>query len=118
MNLAKHLLFVGISFASLQVFANSNIILSDHTYDVRDIIVINQPEVEKENKEALLILPGFGDTQKRRKKQKKFFKNLNYDLYIPDYRHRKSFEETVNKLDQFYTKHELEKYEKAVPHTK
>lgn len=78
-----------------------------------EIIIIQNPEIPKEEKEALLILPGFGDSRKRRKAQKKFFSNAGYDLYIPDYIDRKSFAGTIAKLTQFNQKYELGKYEKV-----
>ncbi len=78
-----------------------------------EIIVIENPEIPKEEKEALVILPGFGDSRKGRKKQKRFFSNKGYDLYIPDYKHRKSFDGTIANFSRFFQKHELGKYEKV-----
>lgn len=78
-----------------------------------EIIVIENPEIQKAKKEALVILPGFGDSKKGRKKQKKFFSNKGYDLYIPNYKHRKSFEGTVENFTAFFKKHELNKYKKV-----
>ena len=37
------------------------------------------------DKEAIVILPGFGDSKKGRNEQEKFFKEKGYDLFIPEY---------------------------------
>ncbi|MFN0214684.1 MAG: hypothetical protein ACKVT2_10550 [Saprospiraceae bacterium] len=78
-----------------------------------EIIVIHNPEIVKAEKEALLILPGFGDNRKRRKAQKKFFANCGYDLYIPNYKNRKSIAATVQNLFDFYHDHDLVQYKKV-----
>jgi hypothetical protein len=78
-----------------------------------DIIVIHNPGLAKGEKEALLILPGFGDNRKRRKAQKKFFAECGYDLYIPNYKNRKSIANTVQNLYDFYHDHGLDQYKKV-----
>lgn len=77
-----------------------------------DVIIIHHPEILKSAKEAILILPGFGDSKKRRKKQKAFFGNLEYDLFIPDYHHRKSMTKTQEKFEDFYQKQDLKSYKR------
>ncbi len=61
----------------------------------------------------MLILPGFGDSGKGRKHQKDFFGDVGYDLYIPDFTDRKSFEGTLQNINEFYYNHELDKYSKV-----
>lgn len=78
-----------------------------------DIIVVHNPKIAKGEKEALLILPGFGDNRKRRKAQKKYFADCGYDLYIPNYKNRKSIAGTVQNLHDFYHEHELDQYKKV-----
>ena len=63
-------------------------------------------------KEAIVILPGFGDSKKGRKHQKEFFQNKGYDLYIPAYKDRKSLENCVTNLEHFYIEKKLDRYEK------
>lgn len=79
----------------------------------KDIIVIHEPHKDKAAKEALLILPGFGDKRRTRKIQKCFFSQYPYDLYIPDYHDRKSYRQTIENLQQFYEQQELDKYQKV-----
>ena len=50
----------------------------------REIICKDNTKLSKE-KEAIVILPGFGDSKKGRDKQEKFFKEKGYDLFIPEY---------------------------------
>lgn len=68
--------------------------------------------IDKSNKEALLILPGFGDKRKRRKKQRAFFQQLNYDLFIADFHSRKSMNLTVKNLEAYFEANELKGYKK------
>lgn len=64
-------------------------------------------------REALLILPGFGDKKKRRKKQKAYFEQFDYDVFIADYKCRKSFDLTVDKFAAYYETNGLNRYEKV-----
>ena len=86
---------------------------SDAVESPPEVVVIHQPQTPKSEKEAILILPGFGDKHGRRKKQKAFFGNVGYDLYIPDYKARASLEATVENLHQFYEQHDLGAYKKV-----
>ncbi len=109
------LLFFVLIF-NLTAITASNIKLESSiiiTQACRHIIIEHQPEVAKSEKEALLILPGFSDSRKRRKKQKAFFEKLGYDLYIPDYHSRKSFALTVANLQAFYEGEALAEYKKV-----
>ena len=63
--------------------------------------------------EAIVILPGFGDTKKGRKNQKSFFQHKGYDLYIPKYKDSKSLDNCVKNLEVFYEEQELNKYDRV-----
>jgi hypothetical protein len=64
-------------------------------------------------REAILVLTGFGSKYHSLKKLKKFFSDKGYDVYIPQYISRRSLEKTVMNLDRFYRQHNLEQYEKV-----
>ncbi|MEZ4921482.1 MAG: hypothetical protein R2792_20490, partial [Saprospiraceae bacterium] len=78
-----------------------------------DIIVVHHPDAPKSEQEAIVILPGFGDKRGRRMKQKKYFEQTEYDLYIPNYRDRQSVDGCVEKLHTFYEAHDLKSYKKV-----
>jgi len=63
--------------------------------------------------EAIVILPGFGDTKKGRKNQKLFFQHKGYDLYIPKYKDSKSLDNCVKNLEFFYEQQDLHQYDKV-----
>lgn len=77
------------------------------------VIVINDSTISRLEKEALIILPGLGDSKKGRKHQFNYFKNKGFDLFIPDYIDKISFDSTVNKFTQFYNEQHLEEYKKV-----
>lgn len=80
----------------------------------RDVVLLdNTLPAEKGQKEAILILPGFGTIMHNTKSQKEHFQNRGYDVYIPDYISRKSIAKSVENIKQFYAKHELERYKKV-----
>ena len=61
----------------------------------QNIKIINTLEDISE-KQALVILNGFGDSKKNRKIQKDFFQDKGYDLFIPEYIERKSIDLSVS----------------------
>ena len=63
----------------------------------QDVFLVNDSR-EKSEKIALVILNGFGDSKKNRKKQKKFFENKGYDLFIPEYIERESINKSIKRL--------------------
>ena len=77
-----------------------------------EVIVINNPNTPRAEKEALLILPGLGDSKKGRKKQKAFFAQQGFDLFIPDYAVKQSYAATVENLATFYQTQNLGEYKK------
>ncbi|MDO7613476.1 MAG: hypothetical protein MUQ75_04495, partial [Crocinitomicaceae bacterium] len=74
----KNLLFLFYTVAVSSTILSQEIIVKDTSS-----IHIN---------EAIVILPGFGDTKKGRKNQKSFFQHKGYDLYIPKYKDSKSLD--------------------------
>jgi hypothetical protein len=77
----------------------------------RNSYVLN-PLLPKAQKEAILILPGFGSKVFGTKKIRNFFKKQGYDLYVPNYISRKSVAKSVTNLDEFIQQKELLKYQK------
>lgn len=75
-------------------------------------IYIESTSGPKAQREAILILPGFGSKVFGTKKIAKFFKNRGYDVYIPKYISRKSVEQSVKNVDRFVLKHGLKEYKK------
>ena len=75
-----------------------------------DAIYLSPDSLPKYEREALLILPGFGDSGKRRKIQLAYFAEKGYDVFIPSYRDRKSYAETVENLAAFIEEYDLGEY--------
>ena len=69
-------------------------IVSNNIY-AQDVIIIDTEEDISE-KEALVILNGFGDSKKNRRIQKEFFQEKGYDLFIPEYVKKKSLDLTIS----------------------
>ncbi len=88
-------------------------LISPHTsFGQLDVVRIIDQSIDESKKEAILILPGFGDSKKGRKNQTKFFDNKGYDLFIPVYINETSLEKCVEDYFQFYVKDSLSKYKK------
>lgn len=79
----------------------------------KDVVVISNPAIPRSEKEAILILPGFGSKLHGSKHQKKYFRDKGYDLFIPKYISRKSIEASVKNVDEFIAKHHLGEYRKV-----
>ena len=77
----------------------------------QEIIVLDTTS-RKEVKEAILILPGFGDSKKGRKHQKNYFQHKGYDLYIPIYKDNETLENCMHNLLNFYNTQHLDRYDK------
>ena len=92
----KQYKFICIYFAIIVLgFLNSRLYAQENSSNKKkEIIVIHDPKISRSEKEALIILPGRGDSKKVRKNQKKFFENVGYDLFIPDYIDKDSYEGT------------------------
>jgi len=80
----------------------------------RDIILMNKADTTPvAEREAILILPGFGTIFHNTKNQVANFKNQGFDVFIPDYISRKSLAKCTKNVDQFYKKHHLDRYKKV-----
>jgi len=78
-----------------------------------EVIIIHDKNVPRAEKEALIILPGLGDKRKGRRHQRKYFSQTEYDLFIPNYITRKSFDRTVGNFTQFFAVQKLGEYRKV-----
>lgn len=70
-------------------------------------------QISDTNKEALVILTGFGSKYHSLKAIKKEFGAYPYDVFVPRYISRKSIAATVQNLDEFWKKENLDRYEKV-----
>lgn len=77
-----------------------------------EVIEIHNADEPRSEKEAIVILPGLGDSKKGRRHQRNFFYNPEYDLFIPDYIDKDSFDGTFDKFRQFFMDHKLDEYKK------
>ena len=82
-----------------------------HFFSQEVIVLVNDDK--RISAEALVILPGFGDSKKGRTHQKQFFQNKGYDLYIPLYKDGESLDNCVANLERFYTDNQLDQYKKV-----
>ena len=64
-------------------------------------------------KTAVVILNGFGDSRKNRKKQTAFFETLGYDFFIPKYKDRGSLDGCVKNFTDFYENQNLQEYKEV-----
>lgn len=74
-----------------------------------------QSAIQKDSvvqKEAILILTGFGSKYHSLKKLRDFFSNKGYDVYIPNYISRKSLDKTIENLDDYWKSRNLAAYDK------
>lgn len=107
--------FICVCFAIIVLgYKDSKLVAQENSSkNKKEVIIIHNQEIPRSKKEALIILPGLGDSKKGRKNQKEFFGNVGYDLFIPDYIDKDSFEGTVNKFTQFFKIQKLHEYEKV-----
>lgn len=96
---------------SILLFIFVGIALNCEIFAQRTAYVLN-PSQPKSQKEAILILPGFGSKVFGTKKIRKYFKFQGYDLYVPKYISRKSVDKSVDKLDLYIQDHGLLEYQK------
>jgi hypothetical protein len=85
---------------------------SHTSFSQLDAVRVVDNDINISEREAIIILPGFGDSKKGRKNQKQFFENKGYDLFIPVYINETSLEKCVEDYFQFYMKDSLFKYKK------
>ena len=73
----------------------------------KERIFISDSSKPPSEKEAILILPGFGSKIHGTKQIAEFFFNKGYDVFIPDYIARNSIADCVDNLDKFIAKYKL-----------
>lgn len=82
--------------------------------EARHIIKLDKSStVGREEREAIVILTGFGSLYHSAKNQVKNFKDQGYDLFIPDYINRQSLAECSSNLEHFIEKNKLKTYKKV-----
>lgn len=79
----------------------------------KDVIVIENKSIPLIEKEAILILPGFGSKIHGVKDIKNYFSHKGYDVYIPHYIGRDSLQQCVINVNAFIEKHQLLQYKKV-----
>lgn len=77
------------------------------------VVRIENRSLSKSEKEAILIIPGFGSKMFGNRWQDKYFRNKGYDVYIPNYIGRKSIAQCSLHLERFIEKHKLMEYKKV-----
>lgn len=77
-----------------------------------DIVYLQKSPTQKTEREAILILVGFGSKLHNERKIAQHFRDQGYDIYQPKYVYRKSIQQGVLKLQAFTDKHDLKAYKK------
>lgn len=88
------------------------IVLLKFETNAKERIFINTNSKKISEREAILILPGFGSKVHGTKKIAEYFFNKNYDVFIPDYLSRNSIANCVENLNEFYIERNLKEYKK------
>jgi hypothetical protein len=100
----KFILVIGLlAFYSNTTFASKS----------KDVIELESNEKAISERKAILILPGIGINKKGIKKQVAFFKDKGYDLFIPNYMDKDSYQKTLDYLSNFYYNQKLDKYKEV-----
>jgi hypothetical protein len=96
---------------SLRLCMLLSLMFTFHLSISKDIILINKDnKIPITEREAIIILPGFGTIFHNTNNQVLNFKNKGYDVFIPDYISRKSLNNCVENLNTFIIKHKLASY--------
>lgn len=99
-------------FLILFVLLNSNSSFAKSAKSKLEVIIIQDHSIDRSQKEAIIVLPGLGDGKKQRKAQKETFNVPGYDLFIPDYIDKASFDATYSKFIDFHKDQKLGEYKK------
>jgi hypothetical protein len=103
------------SFSFVVLLLSSLLFLSfspEESSRIKQIILIDSASAPRSEKEALLILPGFGSKMEGIKDIGRYFAHKGYDLYIPQYIGRDSLGQCVASLDKFIAEQKLGEYKK------
>lgn len=79
----------------------------------KEYIIIENADVPRSQKEAFLIIPGFGSRSQGVGDIADYFKNKGYDLFIPAYISRDSLNVCVDNLDAYIKENKLSEYKKV-----
>ncbi len=86
---------------------------STDTSRKKEYIVIENTDVPRSQKEALIVLPGFGSQIQGVKDIAAYFPYKGYDFFMPDYIGNDSINQCVSSFDAFYKKNKLSEYKKV-----
>lgn len=111
-----HLLYIFLSLDLKSTLVKQLLLIlyffSTLTLAAKERIYITNISKERNEKEAILILPGFGSKMFGTKDIADFFFYKNYDVFIPDYISRESILDCVDNLNAFMGKYNLLEYKK------
>lgn len=79
----------------------------------KEYVIIENSDIPRSQKEALLIVPGFGSRSQGVGDIADYFRNKGYDLFIPSYISRDSLNACVENLDAFIKENKLSEYKKV-----
>jgi hypothetical protein len=88
-------------------------VFSPEIIEAKDVIIIEDNALPKSEREAILVLTGFGSVYHNTKGQKAALAHQGFDVYIPDYISRKSIEKSAENVAEFMVKHDLAAYKKV-----
>jgi hypothetical protein len=98
-----------LAFSSVLLFTGAG----SEEWKKREYVIIENDSVSRSQKEALLIIPGFGTRSEGVKDIAEYFGNRGYDLFIPSYISRDSLNACVANLDRFIKKQKLSEYKRV-----
>lgn len=79
----------------------------------KEYVVIESPDVPRNQKEALIVLPGFGAQMQGVKDIADYFSHKGYDFFMPDYIDNDSIDRCTANFNTFYKKNKLSEYRKV-----
>lgn len=110
--MARKLFFRPAAFAVLFLLPFLFSFSDESESRTKQIVVIGSDSIPRSEKEALLILPGFGSKLEGITDIGKFFAGKGYDLFIPEYIGRDSLGQCVQTLEKFFMAQKLGEYKK------
>src|SRR5688572_20442748 len=89
------------------------LMLAVNAIQAKDLVRVQENAGDVSTRKAMLILPGLGGSNKRSAGIAEAMNYEGYDLFIPDYKDRKSVAESVDKLAEFIRQWQLELYDEV-----
>lgn len=112
-NMPDKIRFVQLKFNLLKIFILIGLFcFSSLKTEAKERIYIDTSSKKTNEREAILILPGFGSKVHGTKEIANYFFNKQYDVFIPEYLSRNSISNCVENLNDFYIKRNLKGYKK------